>query len=54
MSRKGNCWNNTPMELFLGYMRDEIDMKGCESLNKLKKEIDKYMKYYKTTDFNGG
>ena len=34
MSRKGNCWDNAPMESFFGHMKDEI-----------KKEISKYHSY---------
>jgi putative transposase len=25
MSRKGNCWDNTPMESFFGSMKTELD-----------------------------
>jgi len=46
MSRRGNCWDNAPMESFFGHMKDEVDIKGCKNLKKLKMEINRYMKYY--------
>lgn len=46
MSRKGNCWDNAPMESFFGHMKDEVDIKGCKSLKKVKKIVNKYMRYY--------
>jgi len=46
MSRKGNCWDNAPMESFFGHMKDEIDLKLLKSLEEVKKEISKYMNYY--------
>ena len=27
MSRKGNCWDNSPQESFFGHMKDEVDLK---------------------------
>ena len=46
MSRRGNCWDNAPMESFFGHMKDEVDIKGCKSLKKVKKIVNKYMRYY--------
>lgn len=46
MSRKGNCWDNAPMESFFGHMKDEVDIKGCKSFKKVKIIVNKYMKYY--------
>ncbi len=46
MSRRGNCWDNAPMESFFGYMKDEVDIKKCKSLKELIKKLDKYMNYY--------
>ena len=46
MSRKGNCWDNAPMESFFGHMKDEVDIKSCKSLKKVKKIVNKYIKYY--------
>lgn len=46
MSRRGNCWDNAPMESFFGHMKDELNLKECNSLSDVKKEISKYMYYY--------
>ena len=46
MSRKGNCWDNAPMESFFGHMKDEIDLKLLKTLKDVKREISKYMNYY--------
>ena len=49
MSRKGNCLDNSPTENFFGKLKEEMYY-GKEdtytSLNHLKKEIEKYIKYY--------
>lgn len=46
MSRRGNCWDNAPMESFFGHFKDEAHIKTCETLEQLKTEIKKYMTYY--------
>ena len=46
MSRKGNCWDNAPQESFFGHMKDEIDIRNCNTLEELKAIIDDYMDYY--------
>lgn len=46
MSRKENYWDNAPQESFFGHFKDESTFKNCESLDKLKIEIDDYMDYY--------
>lgn len=46
MSRRGNCWDNAPIESFFGHMKDEVDIKRCKSLSELKKEISRYVNYY--------
>ncbi len=46
MSRKGNCWDNAPMESFFGHMKDDIDLKPLKNLDEVKREIERYMKYY--------
>ena len=46
MSRKGNCWDNAPMESFFGHMKDEINLKPLKTLGDVKKELSKYMNYY--------
>ena len=46
MSRKGNCWDNAPMESFFGHMKDEINLKLLKTLEEVKREISRYMNYY--------
>ncbi|GCD10853.1 transposase [Clostridium tagluense] len=46
MSRRGNCWDNAPQESFFGHFKDEANIKTCETLDDLKKEIKDYMSYY--------
>ena len=46
MSRRGNCWDNAPMESFFGHMKDEIELDTCKNLIDVNKVIEKYMKYY--------
>ena len=37
MSRRGNCWDNAPMESFFGHMKDEIELDTCKNLKDVKK-----------------
>ncbi|SFJ86440.1 Integrase core domain-containing protein, partial [Halobacillus dabanensis] len=46
MSRRGNCWDNAPMESFFGHMKDGIDFKACTSVFEVKQAIEEYMEYY--------
>ena len=46
MSRRGNCWDNAPQESFFGHFKDEANIKSCETIEELKKEIKNYMIYY--------
>lgn len=46
MSRKGNCWDNAPMESFFGHFKDIVDHKACESFIQLRQEVDDYMEEY--------
>jgi putative transposase len=46
MSRRGNCWDNAPMESFFGHMKDETDFKSCCTLVEVKQEVKSYMTYY--------
>lgn len=46
MSRKGNCWDNSPMESFFGHFKDESNFKDCSSFSQLSCEIDDYIFYY--------
>lgn len=46
MSRRGNCWDNAPQESFFGHFKDETNIKQCETLEEVKREIKSYMTYY--------
>ncbi len=46
MSRRGNCWDNAPIESFFGHLKDEVDIKACKTLDELRSEISKYITYY--------
>jgi len=46
MSKKGNCWDNATQESFFGHFKDECDYSSCNTLNELKKEVEKYADYY--------
>lgn len=46
MSRKGNCWDNSPQESFFGHMKDEVNFKLCSTFEELQVEIDRYIAYY--------
>jgi len=46
MSRRGNCWDNAPIESFFGHLKDEINMEHCKTFEELKEEINEYMDYY--------
>jgi transposase InsO family protein len=54
MSRKGNCWDNAPMESFFGHMKDNIDLKNCRTLEEVKKEIKKFINYYNNHRYQWG
>lgn len=47
MSRKGNCYDNSPMENFFGIMKQEMYYgEVYNSYEELKGAIDKYIRYY--------
>lgn len=46
MSRRGNCWDNAPIESFFGHMKDEINLVHCKTFEELEKVVDEYMDYY--------
>ena len=46
MSRKGNCYDNSPMENFFGIMKQEMYYgQVYSSFDELKEAIDKYIRY---------
>ena len=47
MSRKANCWDNTPMESFFAVLKTECFYNAGElTVDELMKQIDDYMDYY--------
>lgn len=47
MSRKGNCYDNSPMENFFGIMKQEMYYGQIySSFDELKEAIEKYIRYY--------
>ena len=48
MSRRGNCWDNSPQESFFGHMRDYIKPKlaNCLTFADVETVVDDYMDYY--------
>lgn len=46
MSRRGNCWDNAPIESFFGHMKDEINLMDCKTFDDVVIAIDDYMDYY--------
>ncbi len=51
MSRRGNCWDNAPMESFFGHMKDDINYKSCQTFEELQFMIDAYMEYYNNSRY---
>ena len=48
MSRRGNCWDNSPQECFFGHMMDEIaDLIAiCTTFEEVIERVDDWMDYY--------
>lgn len=46
MSRRGNCWDNAPQESFFGHLKDEVDIKQCNTFDELHTLISDYIDYY--------
>jgi len=46
MSRRGNCWDNAPIESFFGHMKDEINLIDCKTFEEVKQAIEDYIDYY--------
>ena len=54
MSRRGNCWDNAPMESFFGHFKDEVEYKECKSVKELKRVVNAYMKEYNHQRYQWG
>jgi len=48
MSRRGNCWDNSPQESFFGHMKDELAdlISGCISFEAVSALLDDWIDYY--------
>lgn len=46
MSRRGDCWDNAPQELFFGDFKDETYIKDCVTLEEETREVDDSMSYF--------
>ncbi|MBV7509727.1 integrase core domain-containing protein [Bacillus sp. sid0103] len=54
MSRKGNCWDNAPMESFFGHFKDLAEYKSCDNLSEVKKEVDRVIEEYNHHHYQWG
>jgi len=54
MSRRGNCWDNAPMESFFGHFKDWVDHKACETLRGLKQQVDSFIEEYNNNRYQWG
>lgn len=46
MSRKGNCLDNASIESFFGTFKDHLDVSSCKTIEEVKKEVHKTIRYY--------
>lgn len=46
MSRRGNCWDNAPMESFFGHMKDVVLSERTETLQDLWYAVEDYIEFY--------
>ncbi|MEK3779448.1 MULTISPECIES: IS3 family transposase [unclassified Paenibacillus] len=46
MSRKGNCWDNAPMESFFGHLKDDVDFSDCQTIDEVRVRVKEYISYY--------
>lgn len=46
MSRRGNCWDNSPQESFFAILKTESDLHKCTTYIKLAYRITDYINYY--------
>lgn len=54
MSRKGNCWDNAPMESFFGHMKDDLDASSCKTVGELQRKVENFMDYYNSSRYQWG
>lgn len=46
MSRRGNCFDNAPIESFFGLVKDHLDLKKCLTVADVEKEVTRVVEYY--------
>lgn len=46
MSRRGNCWDNAPMESFFGHLKDHVDFKICQTFDDIEDSIKRFIDHY--------
>jgi transposase InsO family protein len=46
MSRRGNCYDNAPIESFFGHLKDECEYRDWKDIKELRRKIGRYIKYY--------
>lgn len=47
MSRRGNCWDNAPVESFFGHMKDDLpDLSLVRDYSAIQRIVDEHMHYY--------
>lgn len=54
MSRKGNCWDNTPIESFFGHFKDEVEYKDCIGFSELQRVANSYIEEYNYRRYQWG
>ncbi|MFE8701639.1 IS3 family transposase [Cytobacillus sp. FJAT-54145] len=54
MSRKGNCWDNAPMEGFFGHFKDLAEYRSCENLAEVTAEINRVIEEYNNHRYQWG
>lgn len=54
MSRKGNCWDNAPMESFFGHFKDLSEYESCNTFEELKDEVDRVIEEYNCHRYQWG
>ncbi len=46
MSRRGNCWDNAPMESFFGHMKDHLKFENAISFEEIENAIGRFIDHY--------
>src|SRR5699024_3381594 len=54
MSRKGNCWDNAPIESFFGHFKDEVEYKESMNFSELQQVVDLYFEEYNYRRYQWG